>query len=73
MKGSLCGLSGEKTRSEFERYYFERYYIVRESDADITESPGKIEEGRRESAGKLAKPSATGSNRGFPVAVARAG
>jgi len=43
MKGSLCGLSGGKTRREFERYY-----IVRESDADITESPGKIEEGRGE-------------------------
>jgi hypothetical protein len=47
------------------------------SQADVTETSRKIEEGRRSGAAKLAKPSATasaaGSNRGFRAVVTTAG
>jgi integrase len=53
-EGVVMKIGGWKTRA-----VFERYNIV--SESDITEVASKIEEGRRRSAAKLAKPSATTS------------
>ena len=68
-EGVVMKIGGWKTRS-----VFGRYNIV--SDADITEVAAKIEEGRRQSAANLAKPSATtsatGRKRGSRIDVALA-
>jgi hypothetical protein len=53
-EGVIMQIGGWKTRS-----VFQRYNIV--SEADIIEASREIEEGRKRSATKLTKPSATAS------------
>jgi hypothetical protein len=56
-EGVIMQIGGWKTRS-----VFQRYNIV--SEAEITEASREIEEGRKRSAAKLTKPSATASATG---------
>jgi hypothetical protein len=69
-EGVVMKIGGWKTRC-----VFGRYNIV--SEADIAEVASRIEEGRRQSATHLAKPSATttatGTNRGSGIDAVKAG